>query len=707
MLFIKGDSFGKNIEFSHIIKIFSSKSVKEQYLFLSLHHNTIKPKYKLIMNRHYLFLAALSLGVSVNANAQETDVMVVQANKIGAEIQPTMYGHFLEDINFAADGGLYAELVKNRSFEFPQNLMGWRTFGNVALEDDGPFERNPHYVRLSPAGHGAKCTGIENEGFFGIGVKAGEGYRFSVWARGENQKIRVELVNTASMGESQVMTSDVMEINSREWRKYEMVVTPKETLAKAHLRIYLVSDGSVDLEHVSLFPVDTWKGRKNGLRKDLAQALADTKPGVFRFPGGCIVEGTDLATRYNWKNSVGPVENRPLNENRWNYTFQHRLYPDYFQSYGMGFFELFQLAEDMGAEPLPVVNCGLACQYQNNSEDAHVKVADLGSYVQDALDLIEFANGDTTTEWGRLRAEMGHAAPFNLKFIAVGNEQWGEEYPARLKVFVEAIRKAYPDIKIIGSSGPNSEGKDFEYLWPEMRKLKVDLVDEHFYRPEDWFLASGNRYDNYDRKGPKVFAGEYACHARGKKWNHFHASLLEAAFLTGVERNADVVHMATYAPLFAHVEGWQWRPDLIWYDNLRSVRSCSWHVQSLYGHNRGTNVVPLTMDKKAVSGQPGQNGLFASAVWDEPSKTYIVKVVNTSDKARKIRLEFKGLKKSAALADGKCLVFHSDNPDADNTLDNPSLIVPQEKALEVDGHVVETEVGPATFVVYKVPTAKR
>lgn len=659
------------------------------------------------MNRHYLFLAALSLGVSVNANAQETDVMVVQANKIGAEIQPTMYGHFLEDINFAADGGLYAELVKNRSFEFPQNLMGWRTFGNVTLKDDGPFERNPHYVRLSPAGHGAKCTGIENEGFFGIGVKAGEGYRFSVWARGENQKIRVELVNTASMGESQVMTSDVMEINSREWRKYEMVVTPKETFAKAHLRIYLVSDGSVDLEHVSLFPVDTWKGRKNGLRKDLAQALADTKPGVFRFPGGCIVEGTDLATRYNWKNSVGPVENRPLNENRWNYTFQHRLYPDYFQSYGMGFFELFQLAEDMGAEPLPVVNCGLACQYQNNSEDAHVKVADLGSYVQDALDLIEFANGDTTTEWGRLRAEMGHAAPFNLKFIAVGNEQWGEEYPARLKVFVEAIRKAYPDIKIIGSSGPNSEGKDFEYLWPEMRKLKVDLVDEHFYRPEDWFLASGNRYDNYDRKGPKVFAGEYACHARGKKWNHFHASLLEAAFLTGVERNADVVHMATYAPLFAHVEGWQWRPDLIWYDNLRSVRSCSWHVQSLYGHNRGTNVVPLTMDKKAVSGQPGQNGLFASAVWDEPSKTYIVKVVNTSDKARKIRLEFKGLKKSAALADGKCLVFHSDNPDADNTLDNPSLIVPQEKALDVDGHVVETEVGPATFVVYKVPTAKR
>ena len=357
----------------------------------------------------------------------------------------------------------------------------------------------------------------------------------------------------------------------------------------------------------------------------------------------------------------------------------------------------------MGAEPLPVVSCGLACQFQNQDEDAHVKVDDLGCYVQDALDLIEFANGDTATVWGGLRARMGHPSPFNLKYIAVGNEQWGEGYPARLKVFVDAIRKAYPDIKIIGSAGPNSEGKDFEYLWPEMRKLKVDLVDEHFYRPEDWFLASGSRYDNYDRKGPKVFAGEYACHGKGKKWNHFHASLLEAAFLTGVERNADVVYMATYAPLFAHVEGWQWRPDLIWFDNLRSVRTCSWYVQWLYGHNRGTNVVPLTMDKKAVSGQQGQHGLFASAVWDEVSKTYIVKVVNTSGEARKLRIDFDGLKKKARLGDAKCLVFHSDNLDADNTLDNPSLIVPQEKPIAVGGHSVETEVGAYTFAVYKLP----
>lgn len=661
------------------------------------------------MNKQTLLLAALTLTAGLSLNAQEAaNHFVIQTNKTGAAIQPTMYGHFFEDINFGADGGLYAELVKNRSFEFPQHLMGWRTFGNVSLRDDGPFERNPHYVRLAPAPHREKRTGLDNEGFFGIGLRAGEGYRFSVWARGEGQKIRVELIDPASAGESQVLASADISVDSPEWQQYEAVLTPDATRPKARLRIFYASAGGhVDLEHVSLFPVDTWKGRRNGLRKDLVQALADTKPGVFRFPGGCIVEGTDLGTRYNWKNSVGPVENRPLNENRWHYTFRHRFFPDYFQTYGMGFYELFLLAEDMGAEPLPVVNCGLACQYQNNNPKAHVPVDSLDSYIQDALDLVEFANGDSVnTEWGRLRAQMGHPKPFGLKFLAVGNEQWGPEYVERLEQFVKALRAHYPDLQIIGSSGPNSEGKDFDYLWPEMKRLKVDLVDEHFYRPESWFLQSGNRYDNYDRKGPKVFAGEYACHGRGKKWNHFHASLLEAAFLTGVERNADIVYMATYAPLLAHVEGWQWRPDLIWFDNLRSVRSCSWYVQSLYGHNRGTNVVSLTMNKQPVSGQEGQNGLFASAVWDKPSKSYIVKVANTSDSTQKLHLEFKGLKK-AVLTNGACTTLHSDTPDADNTLDNPTRITPKESRVTVtDGQTVDTEIGPMTFAVYRFVKAK-
>lgn len=653
------------------------------------------------MKLHQAIMSAFVLSAGMALNAQNAHQMVVQTNKVGAEIQPTMYGLFFEDINYGADGGLYAEMIKNRSFEFPQSFMGWTTFGNVKLMHDGPFERNPHYVRLGDPGHAHKRTGIENEGFFGVSVKKDADYRFSVWARGENQKIKIEIIDNSSMGETQVLVAKNLEINSKDWKQYEVILKAPVTEAKAHLRIFLASPGTVDLEHVSLFPVDTWKGRKNGLRKDLVEALRDIKPGVFRFPGGCIVEGTDLETRYNWKNTVGPVENRPLNENRWHYTFPHRFFPDYFQTYGLGFYEFFLLSEEIGAEPLPVLSCGLACQFQNESEEAHVKVCDLGSYIQDALDLIEFANGDVNTKWGKLRTEMGHPEPFNLKFIGIGNEQWGPEYPEHLKPFVEAIRKAYPDMNIIGSSGPNSEGEQFDYLWPEMAKLKVDLVDEHFYRPEKWFLAEGMRYDKYDRKGPKVFAGEYACHGRGKKWNHFNAALLEAAFMTNIERNADIVHMATYAPLFAHVEGWQWRPDMIWFDNLKSVRTCSYYVQQLYSHNKGTNVVPLTMDKKPVGGQEGQDGLFASAVWDNDTKEYIVKVINTSDKAQPVTLDFKGLKKKNKLTNGKCITFHSDNLDADNTVDNPNVVLPKESKVSIEGTVFNTEVGAKTFAIYK------
>ena len=655
------------------------------------------------MKRYTGLLAALALTAGVSLQAQ-TNEFVIQTKKLGAEIQPTMYGLFFEDINYAADGGLYAELVKNRSFEFPQHLMGWKTFGNVTLQDDGPFERNPHYVRLADPGHPHKHTGLDNEGFFGIGVKAGEEYRFSVWARlpqgGTSEKIRIELVDTKSMGEHHAFATETLTVDSKEWKKYQVILKPGVTDPKATLRIFLASKGTVDLEHVSLFPVDTWKGHENGLRKDLAQALADIKPGVFRFPGGCIVEGTDLATRYDWKKSVGPVENRPLNENRWEYTFPHRFYPDYFQSYGLGFFEFFQLSEEIGAEPLPVLSCGLSCQFQNSDAEAHVAVCDLDSYVQDALDLIEFANGDVTTKWGKLRADMGHPAPFNLKFIGIGNEQWGPEYPEHLEPFIKAIRKAYPDIKIIGSSGPDSEGKQFEYLWPEMKRLKVDLVDEHFYRPENWFLNQGTRYDNYDRKGPKVFAGEYACHGKGKKWNHFNAALLEAAFMTGLERNADIVHMATYAPLFAHVEGWQWRPDMIWFDNLNSVRTVSYYVQQLYGHHKGTNVLSLTMDKKPVAGTEGQNGLFASAVYDKDKKEIIVKVANTSDKAQPLSLKFEGLKKQDVLSDGRCIKLRSTDSNKDNTIEQPSAIQPQEIPVSIDGQVLEVELEPNTFAVY-------
>ena len=653
-------------------------------------------------NSRVLTAVALSAGLALNAATNE---LVVQTNKIGAPVQPTMYGLFFEDINYAADGGLYAEMIKNRSFEFPENFMGWEIFGHVDLKNDGPFERNPHYVRLSNPGHPHKWTGIENEGFFGVSFKAGEEYRFSVWARvpdGGSSKIRVELVDTKAMGETQTMTQQEITIDSKEWKKYTVILKPETSVTKGKLRIFLSKpEHTVDLEHISLFPVDTWNGHENGMRKDLAQALADLKPGIFRFPGGCIVEGTDIDTRYDWKKTVGPVENRPLNENRWHYTFPHRFFPDYFQSYGLGFYEFFLLSEEIGSEPLPVLNVGLACQYQNDDMHAHIAVDSLQPYIQDALDLIEFANGDTSTKWGALRAEMGHPAPFNLKFIGVGNEQWGPEYVERLEPFIKAIRAKYPDIKIIGSSGPNSEGKEFDYLWPEMTRLKADLVDEHFYRPESWFLSQGARYDNYDRKGPKVFAGEYACHGRGKKYNHYNAALLEAAFMTGLERNADVVHMATYAPLFAHVEGWQWRPDMIWYDNNNSVRTASYYVQQLFSENKGTNVVPLTMDKKNVTGAEGQNGLFASAVYDKDRNEYIVKVANTSSEPQELNIKLAGLKKKDVITGVTAQTLSTKDLDSENTLEEPNKIVPSMKKFAMEEKADWTTViEPNTFSVY-------
>ena len=659
-------------------------------------------------------LFALSLVASAQVH-----VLDVNTKKLGAPVQPTMYGIFFEDINYAADGGLYAEMVKNRSFEFPQHLMGWRAFGNFDVEDDGPFERNPHYVRLKYSGHRDKFTGLENEGFFGIAVKEGATYRFSVWARcpeGGKSTLEVSFVDNDTMGEDQRFATVNVEISGKEWKKYTATLQSPRTEPKGALRIFLAGDkATTDVEHISLFPTDTWKGRENGMRKDLAQALFDMHPGVFRFPGGCIVEGTDLDTRYQWKNSVGPVENRPLNENRWHYTFGHRFYPDYFQSYGLGFFEFFQLCEDFGCEPLPVISCGLACQFQNpdpTKPGVHVALDDLDGYIQDALDLVEFANGPVDSKWGKVRAEMGHPEPFNLKFLGVGNEQWdydeahgdyGPVFTERLKKFNAALRAKYPNLKLIGTTGPNSEGWDFDLLQPRMKELKVDLYDEHYYRNEKWFLSHGLRYDTYDRKGPRVFAGEYACHGDGKKWNHFETSLYEAAHMTGIERNADIVHMATYAPLFAHVEGWQWRPDAIWFDNLRSFKSVSYYVQQLYAMNKGTNVLSLTMNGKPVAGQEGQDGLFASSVFDKATGEVVVKVVNTSATPQPLSIQLNGMK---GVRKAEIITLTHDGMDDENCLDNPEKIIPVEGSCQVDAgkkcSLLLDDIPAKTFRIYKI-----
>jgi alpha-L-arabinofuranosidase len=657
------------------------------------------------------------LAISLTAAAQ-IHVIDVNTKKLGAPIQPTMYGLFFEDINYAADGGLYGELVKNRSFEFPDRLMGWEAFGTFEVKDDGPFERCPHYMELRDPRHGDRRSGISNNGFFGIGLHEGEDYRFSVWAKTpqDSARIIVQFIDRATMEEHQEFAEARLTIKGNEWKQYELVLKSPRTIQKAQLRIFLDGKNTVDLEHISLFPVNTFKNRKNGMRRDLAQALADEKPGLLRFPGGCIVEGVDLATRYQWKNTIGPVENRPLNENRWEYSFPYRFFPDYFQSYGLGFFEFFQLSEDIGAEPLPVLNVGMACQFQNwNDESAHVPLDQLQPYIQDCLDLIEFANGPVDSEWGKKRAEMGHPEPFNMKYIGVGNEQWDDMYFKRLEPFVAAIRAKYPHIKIIGTSGPDSEGKMFEKGWEAMRKQKADLVDEHFYRNEDWFLGNaagkarygdncgGLRYENYDRKGPKVFAGEYACHGKGKKWNHYEASILEAGFMTDLERNADVVYMTAYAPLFAHVEGWQWRPDLIWYDNTRMFKSCSYYVQQMYATNKGTHVLTTTMDKQFVAGQEGQDGLFASSVFDKNTGEIIVKVINTSKQTQSVALNLLGLKGEHT---ARTITLCHDGMDDENTLDNPELITPQEGTILCEAGkkntVLNDHLQQMSFRVYKI-----
>ena len=645
------------------------------------------------MKKKKILSVLLAAALSLTGSVAQTRQLTVDAGKPGGIVQPTMYGIFFEDINFGADGGLYAEMVLNRNFEFPNHLQGWNTFGKVTVGDFEPaFTRNPHYVTVYPSGHKEKTSGLENKGFFGMGFKKGMKYDFTVYARlnnlqGKTAKIRVELVGDDNVP----MDRQVITLSNNQWQKKTVTLTANRTMQHGLLRIFNAGSEAVDLDYVSLFPEDNW----HGLRADLVKDLEDLHPGIFRFPGGCIVEGTDLQTRYQWKNTIGDPENRPINENRWNYTFPHRQYADYYQSYGLGFYEYFLLAEKIGAEPLPVLSCGLACQFQNadNDSNAHVALKDLQPYVDDALDLIEFCNGDVNTKWGKIRARLGHPKPFNLKQIGIGNEQWGPLYAERLEVFVKQIRAKYPNIKICGTSGPSADGKDFDYGWQQMRKLNVDLVDEHYYKSPQWFLDNAGRYDKYDRRGPKVFAGEYAAHGKGER-NNWEAALSEACFMTGLERNADVVYQATYAPLFAHVDGWQWKPDLIWFDNLNSVRSANWYVQMLYGTHKGTNMLKVTENGANVE---GSNGLYASAVYDKIKKQYIVKVGNSAANAQQVTINLNGVKnvrkaqqtilKAAALTD-------------ENTIDHPDRIVPTTTDLTATGNTITVSLPASSFSVF-------
>ncbi|PZX16093.1 alpha-N-arabinofuranosidase [Breznakibacter xylanolyticus] len=643
-------------------------------------------------------LAAVAFALPCTLGAQN---LVVKANAPIADIQPTMYGIFFEDINFGADGGIYAELVKNRSFEFYKPLMGWTTamapegVGSVLINNrEDAQSANPRYAAIKV--NGGQLSMV-NEGFRGMGIKANLDYHFSVWARQKEQS-NLSLVVELKNAKGEVVGSTTVTPQGTEWKKYTASFKSSQTDAKGQLSVTFKGQGAMDVDMVSLFPGDTWKNRPGGLRADLVQLLADLKPGFLRFPGGCIVEGHDLSVRYQWKKTVGPIEEREMIVNRWNTEFAHRLTPDYYQTFGLGYYEYFLLSEDLGAEPLPIMNCGMACQFNTGEV---VPMDQLDPYIQDVLDLIEFANGDVTTQWGKLRADMGHPAPFNLKYVGVGNEQWGTQYIERFVVFEKAIKAKYPNIIVVTGSGPFPDGADFDYAWGELKKMNAEIVDEHYYRSPQWFRDNATRYDSYDRKGPKVFAGEYAAQsvaiASPDNKNNWDCALSEAAFMTGLERNAEVVTLTSYAPLFAHVEAWQWTPDMIWFDNLRSMGTVNYYVQKMYSNNAGHQVVPMLLDGKAIT---GQEGLYATAALDKETNEVILKLVNTSNQSKTTNVAVEGVKKLASR--GKQIVMQADSKDAMNTLDEPTKISPVESVIKVSGNKVNVTLQPMSFTVVRV-----
>ena len=628
-----------------------------------------------------------------------------------ASISPNMWGVFFEDINMGADGGIYAEMIKNRSFEFQKPLMGWKL-------DNKPFREgaitvqnrqqtntnNPRFIRVQATDVAGSVLSMTNEGFRGMAVKKDLRYDFScLYQHADNQtdiRMQLELIDTLgkTLGGAIIQPA----VSAGKWSKFTASFTATATNAKAKFRITFTGRGSIDLDMISLFPEDTWKKRPGGMRADMIQLLADMKPGFIRFPGGCIVEGFDLNNRYQWKKTIGPIEERQLIMNRWNVEFAHRPAPDYFQTFGLGFFEYFQLAEDIGAKPLPILNCGMACQF--NSAEL-VPMDQLDPYIQDALDLVEFANGDTNTVWGKKRAAMGHAAPFNLTMIGIGNENWGPQYVERLQAFTKAIRSKYPGIQIIASSGTDPVGERFDFLNQSLRAMQVDFVDEHYYRKPDWFLSNASRYDAYTRNGSKVFAGEYAAHSDSKqtaeKRNNWQAALSEAAFLTGLERNADVVQMASYAPLFAHVEGWQWNPDLIWVNNQQVIGSASYQVQKMYALNKGTHAVAISRNGAVMA---GKDSLYASAVVDANTQELLIKIANVSATTQTLPIDIAGVKMQGKMVQ-QTLLQHPDLMAA-NSFDQPDNIVPVQTTVLCKGKTFTYEAKPYSFVLLRIALKK-
>ncbi len=546
------------------------------------------------------------------------------------EISDLLVGVFFEDINYAADGGIYAELVENRGFEYDvsdkkgrdqnwNSVTSWTFTGDSSgftIDTIDPIHINQkHFAKLQIAKVGESLI---NDGFDGIPVKKGDEYVFSVFAKceaGKKGKLKVRLIDA----EGNVYAEAVTPAAGNSWGKVKVRLKATKGVDNALLEVVPQITGSISLDMVSLFPKNTFKGHENGLRADLAQTIADIHPKFVRFPGGCVAHGDGLGNMYRWKNTVGPLESRTPQRNIWNYH----------QSAGLGYFEYFQYCEDIGAEPLPVLPAGVPCQ--NSSDGGHgqqggIPMCDMDDYVQEVLDLIEWANGDKNTKWGKIRAEAGHPEPFNLKYVGIGNEDLITDiFEERFTMIFKAVKEKHPEITVIGTVGPTYMGTDYVEGWKVATQLKVPVVDEHYYQPPGWFINNQDYYDKYDRTKPKVYLGEYAAHGHRRRMN-IETALSEALYLTCVERNADMVIMTSFAPLLGREHHTQWNPDLIYFNSTEVKPTVDYYVQQLFGQNCGNIYVPTLLS--ADKGKDVTKRLSSSLVYDEETGEYIIKLCN-------------------------------------------------------------------------------
>lgn len=635
------------------------------------------------------FITTLLLWI-VSTSADVAAPVSVQISGGGKPISPDLIGIFFEDINYAADGGLYAELVQNRSFEYQATeqttwtpLTSWELVtgkdarGSVKIADAVPVHpNNPHYVVIETQQVGAGI-GILNTGFDGIAIKAGETYDFSFFARqlftgnhwGGNGElaapsqflVRLETKQQEILGEAK------LEVTGREWQQFTATITATNSDTSARLVVLSMTKGGVALDEISLFPRQTFKSRKNGLRADLATAIAELRPRFMRFPGGCLVHGHGLGNMYRWKDSIGPLAERRGQANLWGYH----------QSLGLGYFEFFQFCEDIGAKPLPVVPAAVCCQNADNqggTGQRGLPLEAMPGYIQEVLDLIEWANGSASSTWGAKRAAAGHPESFHLQYLGIGNEEHiTPVFRERFQMIHDAVKAKHPEISIIGTVGPFHSGEDFEAGWKIANELNIAMVDEHYYEKPEWFLNNLQRYDRYDRAKSKVYLGEYAAHDKDRV-NTLRSALAEAAYLTTLERNGDVVRLASYAPLLAKQGHTQWRPDLIYFDNTKLLRTANYYVQQLFGQNAGEVYLNTTISATATN-------LAASCVQDHASGNVILKLVNYGNESASANLDLSAVVKSPTQAVTTRL---AGNPEDANTFARPETVFPKSNSIKIE-----------------------